>query len=195
MARLKPNAPTADGWAVALVDRLGDARARLVAAVALVALAGGAFLLLSGGGGDGGLTPVARAAERTADLPGAQIKITGSLKSASGQGFSMSGEGAYNGETGRFQMKLRTGPSVGQFQIEQRAEQRDGKFVMYMRSEQLGAMLGGAEWMKIDLSDAVGAKSQSFDPRDQLRILRESGGVKELGTEEIRGIRTTRYGA
>jgi hypothetical protein len=54
---------------------------------------------------------------------------------------------------------------------------------------------GGAEWMKLDLSEQVGAQMQSPDPRDQLKLLRSSEDVERLGTERVRGAPTTHYKA
>jgi hypothetical protein len=173
--------------------------------VALLLLAGGAFLLL-GDGDDGGLslTPLAQAAERTAEYPGARMTIEGRLEvPGSGAVLTMEGEGEYNGKTGLSRITVGSDlpPEAaaqvpgGRFEIEQVAETRPGTVVMYMRSPAFGRLPGGAEWMKLDLSEQVGGQMQSLDPRDQLKMLRSSEDFEELGSERVRGVPTTRYKA
>jgi hypothetical protein len=83
----------------------------------------------------------------------------------------------------------------GRFEIEQVGETRPGTVVMYMRSAAFGELPGGAEWMKLDLSEQVGAQMQSPDPRDQLKMLRSSEDFEKLGTERVRGVPTEHYKA
>jgi hypothetical protein len=66
---------------------------------------------------------------------------------------------------------------------------------MYMRSAAFGELPGGAEWMKLDLSEEVGGQMQSLDPRDQLKMRRSSEDFEELGTERVRGVPTRHYKA
>jgi hypothetical protein len=174
--------------------------------VALLLLAGGAFLVLGDGddGGLPGLTPLAQAAERTAEYPGARMTIEGGLEiPGSGAALMMAGQGEYNGKTGLSRITIGTDlpPEAaaqvpgGRFEIEQVSETRPGTAVMYMRSPAFGQLPGGAEWMKLDLSEEVGGQMQSLDPRDQLEMLRSSEDFEELGTERIRGVPTTHYKA
>lgn len=173
--------------------------------VALLLLVGGAFLVLDGGD-DGGLslTPLAQAAERTAEYPGARMAIEGALEiPGSGAAFTMEGRGEYNGKTGLSRITMGTDlpPEAaaqvpgGRFEIEQVGETRPGTVVMYMRSAAFGELPGGAEWMKLDLSEEVGGQIQSADPREQLKMLRSSEDLEELGTERVRGVPTTHYKA
>lgn len=169
--------------------------------LALLLVAVGAFLALDGGddGSLPGLTPLAQAAERTAEYPGARMALEGGLEvPGSGAGLTMTGEGEYNGKTGLSHITIGAeAPELpgGRFEVEQVAEQRPGTAVMYMRSESFGQLPGGAEWMKIDLSDQVAASAQSFDPRDQLKMLRSSEDFERLGRERVRGVPTTHYRA
>ena len=174
--------------------------------VALLLLVGGAFLVLGDGddGGLPGLTPLAQAAERTAEYPGARMTMEGGLEMpGSGAQLMMKGQGEYNGKTGLSRITMGTDlpPEAaaqvrgGRFEIEQVAEARPGTVVMYMRSAAFGQLPGGAEWMKLDLSEQVGGQMQSLDPRDQLKMLRSSEDFEELGTERVRGVPTTRYKA
>lgn len=174
--------------------------------LALLLVAGGAFLALDDGddGGLPGLTPLAQAAERTAEYPGARMTIEGGLEvPGSGAVLTMEGEGEYNGKTGLSHIKIGTDlpPAAaaqvpgGRFEVEQVGETRPGTVVMYMRSAAFGELPGGAEWMKLDLSEQVGAQMQSLDPRDQLKMLRSSEDFEELGAERVRGVPTTHYKA
>jgi hypothetical protein len=67
--------------------------------------------------------------------------------------------------------------------------------VMYMRSATFGELPGGAEWMKLDLSEQVGSQMQTMDPREQLKMLRSSKDFEEVGSERVRGVPTTHYKA
>jgi hypothetical protein len=178
---------------------------RLLAVVAVLGVVAG-LLLLPGDDGDElpALTRVAQAAERTAEYPGARMRVTGQLDlPGTGTAFTMHGSGSFNGETGRSRLTMAADlpPEAaaqlpgGQLEIEQVGEQRPGTLVMYMRSEAFGSLPDGAEWMKLDFSDLAGAQGQSMDPREQLKVLQSSDDFRKLGTERIRGIRTTHYGA
>lgn len=191
-------------WDAERMVRLMDLAARrrwlLAGVVGLVLVAVVAFLALDGGdeGELPGLTSLAQAAERTAEYPGARMAIQGSFEvPGRGTPLTMSGKGVYNGETGLSRITMATeGAQVpgGGFEIEQVAEQRPGKMVMYMRSASFGELPGGAEWMMLDLSEEA-AGTQSFDPRDQLKMLRSSKDFERLDTERVRGVATTRYRA
>jgi len=79
--------------------------------------------------------------------------------------------------------------------------------VMYMRFPLLarlpGAPLGGKTWVKIDLERSASmagldldqiTRFTSNDPRESLRLLEAvSGGLQELGEEEVHGVDTTHY--
>jgi hypothetical protein len=175
---------------------IGALLAQLVVAI-------GVFLALSGGD-KGGLTPLAQAAERTAEYPGGRMELTGSLEiPGSGALMTMTGEGEYNGKTGL--SRITAGADLppesaaavpgGRIEMEQVAVARPGTLVVYQRSPTLGALPGGAEWMKLDLSEQAAAGAQSFDPREQLAMLRSTEDFERLGTESVRGVATTHYRA
>jgi hypothetical protein len=188
-------------------DRVSHRRVWLVGgALALILVVVGAFLALDGGddGGLPGLTPLAQAAERTAEYPGARMTIEGAFEvPGSGAALTMQGQGEYNGTTGRSRITMGADlpPEAaaqilgGRFEVEQVAVTRPGTVVMYMRSTAFGQLPGGARWMKLDLSEEVGGQMQSMDPRDQLKMLRSSKDFEELGTERVRGVPTTHYRA
>jgi hypothetical protein len=161
-----------------------------------------AFLLFSGD--ETGLTPLAEAAHRTSEYPGARMTIDARLEvPGEGTALTMDGRGEYNGTTGlsRIVFDVDPPPGVpvrvpgGRMQLEQLAEEQPGLVVVYWRSLALGQLPGGAQWMKVDLSEFVDAQAQSFDPRDQLEMLRSSEDFERLGSEPVRGVPATRYRA
>jgi hypothetical protein len=172
---------------------VGSLATRLCLAVFALCLLGSGYLLLSKGGSGGALppvTPVAQAAERTAEYPGARIAMTAGFEVPGKGAMNLNGQGAYNGTTGRFQLKL-SGPGL---ELEEVALAKDDRFEIYMRSPLFGGQLpGGAEWMKIDLSEDIPRQSASMDPRAQLEQLGRGTNLRKLGTETVRGERTTRY--
>ena len=132
--------------------------------------------------------PLAEAAERTASLPGARMRVRGKLHAPAGKALVMSGSGVYNGETGRSSVTMR-GPG-GSPEVQQVAEADPDSFVAYLHSGSFGTLPDGADWVKVDRSDEVDTRSQSFDPRDHLRVLRSGSEYLNLGTDRIRGVET-----
>jgi hypothetical protein len=182
-------------------DRFTALHAWVIGVLVVLALAAGAFLGIDSGE-DGGLTPLAQAAERTAEYPGARMTLEGRFEvPGAGAVLTMTGDGVFNGKTGLSQITLGADlpPEAaaqfpgGRFEIEQVAETRPGTMVMYMRSGAFGELPGGAEWMKLDLSEEVPLQAQSFDPRDQLKMLRSSEDLERLGSEQVRGVPTIHY--
>ena len=55
------------------------------------------------------------------------------------------------------------------------------------------ALLGGKEWMSIDLDNLGGASIAGANPANLLATLRGIGDVKKVGTENIRGSQATHY--
>jgi hypothetical protein len=75
---------------------------------------------------------------------------------------------------------------------------------MYMRSDLLAPVLGGKEWIKVDLKrvgssiglDLGGSGQFGQNPAEQLSMLRAvSGDLREEGREQVAGTPTTRYRA
>jgi hypothetical protein len=184
-----------------LAQRLTRRRTWLIGGLLALLAAVGALLALDGGddGGLPGLTPLARAAERTAEYPGARMTIEGRFDiPGSGAVVTTTGEGEYNGQTGLSHITLGAESAElpgGRLEVEQVGEQRPGTVVIYMRSDSFGQLPGGAEWMKIDLSEQLSSQAQSPDPRDQLEMLRSSEDFERLGDERVRGVPTTHYKA
>lgn len=181
-------------------------RAWLIGALLAVQVAAAIAIFLLFWGEETGLTPLAEAAHRTSEYPGARMTIDARLEvPGSGTALTMAGRGEYNGTTGLSRITLDVDPPPGaggqvpvlggRIQLEQLAEERPGTVVTYTRSAAFGPLPGGAQWVKVDLSEYVDAQAQSFDPRDQLELLRSTKDFARVGTERVRGVPTIRYSA
>ncbi len=147
------------------------------------------------------------AATRTEDARSGRVSfhatMTG-LGAGSRVGFRGDGVFDYRNRRGRLQVAFSGlgAPPAGPGEM---TVIQDGT-VVYVTGSQLSRFLpGDARWLKMDL-DAIGrgsgidvaALSQlgQSDPAQTLHYLRGvSGDVDELGTEEVRGVKTTRYRA
>jgi hypothetical protein len=100
-----------------------------------------------------------------------------------GQNMSMTGEGTLNADStnGRMSFDLETPEGSGKFE----AVVVDG--VMFLKGDQI-QLPGGKEWIQ-----SPDAPSGTLSPSEFVTFLRDSGKVKNEGTEEIRGQQTTHY--
>ena len=184
--------------------QLAHRRAWLIGVLLALQVAAAAAFFVLFWGEDAGLTPLAEAAHRTSEYPGARLTLEGRLQ-VPGEGtvFTMEGQGEYNGTTGLSRIVFDMDPPPGEaakflggrIQIEQLGEERPGTVVTYLRSLAFGPLPGGAQWLKIDHTEYVDAQMQSFDPRDQLEMLRSTDDFRRVGGERVRGVPTTRYRA
>lgn len=177
---------------------------KLALVVGPSAIVTAAVLLAPSGGGGGApaLTPVAQAAERTSEYPGARMRLFGSFN-VPGQGavMTMEGNGAFNSaDQSRIVMETTSLPAGaaeripgGSFAVTQLSELTESGQAMYMRSKLFEPLPGGASWMRIEVDYAD--RPQSMDPRETLKMLRAASEVKAVGTERIRGLQTTHYTA
>jgi hypothetical protein len=149
----------------------------------------------SRGEGEYSLNPIAEAAARTQEAPGARFEIHAvySVPAAS-QSVTMHGEGVFNGTTGRSRVTLTVPVPPREVTMEAVGDEH----TIYMRSELFSTELpGGKEWMAIE--PGLGSSSEtsfasSSDPGTQLEALRAvAGGVETVGKESIGGVETTRY--
>ena len=169
----------------------------LIAALALLLIG------IPGGGGKGGgpLSPVAEAAEHTASVPGARFEGTGSGTFGTGS-VQMTFEGAFNSVTGRSRMDMQIQSTSPPAVSTTMTGIQDGA-VVYMSSPLFAGQLpDGASWMKLDFSDlgdAAATSAQSAGAVDARQLLEElrsvAPGARVVGTERVRGVRTTRYAA
>jgi hypothetical protein len=173
----------------------------VVIGAALIAAIG---LLLTMPGGSNtnstALSPLAQAAERTAAVAGARFSGTGSGTFPGGS-MTMTFSGAYNGQANQSSMSADVHASGTTAISTSFAVVQDG-LVTYMSSPLLGGQLpNGASWMKLDLSQYADdlpetQATESLDGRQLLDSLSEvSGDAQVVGTEQVRGVKTTRYSA
>jgi hypothetical protein len=176
----------------------------VLAAIAVVLAVGAGFAFgLPGGSDDGApLTAIAEAAQRTSELSGARFAGTGTGNGA-GVEFQMSFEGAYNTETERSTMRMKTtSPGAPQFAAAMNplVAVQDG-LTMYMSSPAFSTMLpSGKRWMKIDVSEFAGEQlSGQVEAVDAQAILDQLAAVgsepQTVGNEKVRGVATTHYTA
>lgn len=142
--------------------------------------------------------PVAQAAERTADAPGAKLTMKATYtSSAMPQPMTAHGSGVYNSETEHIRMSLGMySVQVGRIQIE---ELGDGT-AFYLRGTKISDELpGDAQWLEIQ--PFLGKSEQeamvgSGSATESLKMLTTvSGGVRLVGHEKVRGVQTRRYRA
>lgn len=149
-------------------------------------------------GGEASLNPLAAAAERTQEQPGARFAMRATYSSSAlPQPAVANGHGAYNSETGLSEATLTVNsPKTGRVTIESVGD--DTAF--YLRGSEISAELpGGKEWMKVEpflghsqeeaMLSGSGAES-SFDA-----LSSTGGSVTRLGSEKVHGVETQRYRA
>jgi hypothetical protein len=171
----------------------------------LVAVA--ASVLVGCGGDAVALDPVASAATTTAKSDTARIAFNATIEMGQAGTMQMLGKGVYDGRarTGWMNMSYSLPQSAqaqlgGNPSMEMIFDGHDG-LVMYMRSS-LFRQLAGDKWVKLDLEKIadkqgldLGAlmNANQADPSQALGMLKASSDARVVGTDTIRGVRTTRY--
>lgn len=161
--------------------------------VALASLRGG-----DGGGGPLGAggpeNAIARAAEKTRHEPGARVAVRMVAWEPGSKPIPMWGQMVYDDED-RTRAVLTVLPpgSDDSFQMNMVTEGT----TMYMSSRRFGSLPDGAKWMKLDFEFAQGPESPvpaNPDATGELELLEAvSDDIEKLGTETIRGAKTTHY--
>jgi hypothetical protein len=140
---------------------------------------------------------IAASADKAAAAKTARISGTISVRAA-GKDQEIPIDGAVDLEHNAVQLAMDMGglglPRLGDAKFEARFV--DG--VMYLHLGDVGGMssiLGGKEWLKVDVSSVPGASGALGDvnPGSSLDALRGAGDVERVGTEEIGGVETTHY--
>jgi hypothetical protein len=140
--------------------------------------------------------PIAQAAERTQQMPGARIKIEAIYTSAGlPQPVVATGSGVYNARSNRTRITLSVpSPQLGTVELEGVGDDR----TVYIRSAEISADLPpGRPWMAIKpwmgRTEAT-AMAGNGDTEGTLEMLRATGGeVESLGRERLQGVSTERY--
>jgi hypothetical protein len=155
-------------------------------------------LLDQGGESPFNPNPIAAAAERTQEAPGARYSMTATYTStALPEPMVAHGRGAYNSETERSSATLElNSPLAGEISMEAVG---DGTS-FYMRGSKITAGLPeGKEWLEVQ--PFLGQSSQDAmvggtNANESLQMLSSvSGNVRLVGHEEVRGVPTRRYRA
>jgi hypothetical protein len=167
-----------------------------VAGVLALLLIGIAAYALTQGGGETSFNPIAQAAVRTQQAPGARTSFHATIEGQSlPHPIEMSGRGLFNGTTNHSQLTMAVPIPSGR-RVEMEGVGSGSHF--YYRSDLLkSALPGGDEWMGLDMS--LGSSSETgavagASPSEQLAMLRAvSDNVEKLGEKKIRGVETTGY--
>lgn len=145
---------------------------------------------------------IARAVDVSAAQKGGMaVSMRGKI-AAKGQTISVKGQGKVDRGQGRGAFTVTT--DAGGTKLALREVTDDGQ--LYMTSKLFTNKLPGQRsWMRIDLGKLAGAKGfdqaalgtngPSQDPAQVLDYLRGAGPAKRVGTETIRGVKTTHYRA
>jgi hypothetical protein len=146
------------------------------------------------------LDPVAQAADVTsAQKGGVGFAMTGTVDS-NGTRVPIAGTGTVDRGGKHGAMTVTTSAGGQDIKIDEII----AGHVIYMRSKLFEKELpGGKSWLKIDLDKAaahegldlksLGTDGPSQDPAQLLDYLRGAGKSTKLSTEEVRGVKTTRY--
>ena len=166
-----------------------------IAAVLATAMA----LTLVGGDSENPVSPIARAAERTAAYPGARFSFEGwAAYPELGAEMTMSGGGEFNGEEDRARVSVDASMSGAPVALPDLSTTvvMDG-LTMYMSSPAFGSQLpDGASWIKVSPGEEMeeAAALGQGNPADELDALRAvSSDITEVGPERVRGVVTTHY--
>ena len=142
-------------------------------------------------GGDGGLSPVAVAAERAEKTPGARfsMRIVYSAPSL-GRAVTATGGGVYNAETERSRIRLDlknplTGEGIHIFSVS------DSRFTYTSGGTVEDVLPPGKQWVRKPAG--VQDSDDPIDIQDSLQMLCSSGDVEMIGHERIGGASTRRY--
>jgi hypothetical protein len=175
---------------------------------AIAGVAALAVVLTACGGGDdngnaSGGTTTLTAQEAMAKV-GQQLddmnswSFTVDMKGSGDTTLNMKGTGQYQREPAlAMQLKLDTLEAAGQSLSG--AEVLIVDNTVYLHLSELSSALGGKHWIKVG-GNAMGMgqvldQLSSIDPSTQMRAFASSGNAKEAGTEEIDGVKTTKYSA
>lgn len=153
------------------------------------------FIARGGSSGDGGLNPMAEAAQKTAKISGAKYaaELSESVEGGSGS-ITGSGTGSYNSQSHRADLTMKmTIPGHGSVAVESLGNSR----VDYTRSSILSEQLpSGVEWVGMEpllgqnLETAFGSGAS---PQTSMQMMETVGNVENLGGQTVGGEPTTRY--
>ena len=145
---------------------------------------------------------VLQAAAKARALKSARISLTATMRGGAVNG-TFTGEGAFAGKKGRMSMDL-SGLAGGQ--VQGRMDMVFANLVIYMKfpAELARELPPGKTWIKFDLAKlgaaqgidlaALFSEFSSSDPSRSLELLQAADkDFRVVGTETVRGVRTTHY--
>lgn len=155
------------------------------------------FASQQGGGSDGGgpLNAIAEAAVKTQHEGGGRAVVRGLItEPGRSKPLTLTGRAVYDA----------AGMARGTLTVPDPKSNEPVKFEyvqdgtqMYMRSSKFGTLPEGRKWMGLDLSlggELGTSLPTNGDAKGELEMLEQaSGGVEEVGKENVRGVPTTRY--
>jgi len=147
------------------------------------------------GGNEGSFNPIAQAAIRTEESPGARISFHGTVrKDSQTHSVTMSGEGAFNGQTRRSRITMTIDTRTGDVKMQTVGSGTQ----LYLKSKLLRRGLPeGDDWLGFDAalgSDSEIPVSANSDPGAQLDLLRAaSDEFERIGKKKVADIETTGY--
>jgi hypothetical protein len=176
----------------------------------LLCLALCASALVGCAGGDAlALNPVAQAANTTAKTTSSRFEFRAAINAGSIGSMSFNGNGVYDGKNKSGWMNMHFAmPAAFQLQVPTADPSMEMIFdgshglVMYMRSPLFDKMLPTGKWVKMDVEKMakkagvdLGAimSTNQADPSQSLRLLMASSAAHVTGSEQVRGVQTTRY--
>jgi hypothetical protein len=175
-------------------------RPRLLALVAVLAVAASVVAGCGAGGGSDPVDPLARAATTTKDAGSARVALRGTV-SAAGRRTAFDGDGAVDLRAGRARLELGTQlPAAGRRTVSTVFADGD----VFVRTGGLAALLtGGHDWVKVDLARAAGAGGADLgalqglaaggDPSQVLALLALAADSDDVGAERVDGVETRHY--
>jgi hypothetical protein len=176
-----------------------------IALLALLLAAAGALLTTGCGKETVSVETVARAATATNNSDGFKVAIDGKIDVPQlGKELPLKGSGVIDPKRRRGRLVIDASAFTPGAPGSAKVEQVFDGLVIYMKMPLLAQQLGGREWIKLDLGKAgqqLGLSlSQSrqvgSDPRQLLDQLKGvSGEVEKVGTDTVRGTKTTHYKA
>jgi hypothetical protein len=166
--------------------------------------------VLAGCGISKTIDPVAAAATKTEDAGGVKVHMTMQVTDPATGPVTITADGVTDDTQADMTMDFSQVPGAsqafaGDSSMEMRFLEEGGDPVLYMHVPFLASKLpGGQTWVRMDLEQA--GKSMGIDfsqlmsganenPGQTLDMLRASGDVTEVGTEDLDGVSTTHYTA
>jgi hypothetical protein len=138
--------------------------------------------------------PVAAAAQRTEQVQGMRFEMTMRFTTESAPPTTLSGSGAYNGQTNLLSAVYRAPGPQGAPMAFDAVLGEDGWFFRY--PQLASRMPEGKEWVKVEGLPGQSDESKvSESPESSLQILSAAGDVQRSGQLRVRGVQTTRYRA